>query len=151
MKPSFLNLFMKKFTRERVVPTISASISCDILGKHSLRPIFLAIARQQQQRARQPLLARVKQLIDQILFDSDVSRKHVRDEPIGELVFGMKDANHLFFFNHEYRRGRDRGRRSDPKRLAGEASLAKKIAGPKTATTASLPVSFTTESLTPPF
>jgi len=32
MKPNFLNLFMKKFTRERVVPTISASISCDILG-----------------------------------------------------------------------------------------------------------------------
>src|ERR1035441_7026297 len=32
MKPSFLNLFMKKLTRERVVPTISASISCDTLG-----------------------------------------------------------------------------------------------------------------------
>jgi len=27
MKPSFLNLFMKKFTRERVVPTISANVS----------------------------------------------------------------------------------------------------------------------------
>ena len=32
MKPSFRNLFMKKFTRERVVPTISASVSCDTLG-----------------------------------------------------------------------------------------------------------------------
>ena len=32
MKPSFLNLFMKKFTRGRVVPIISASISCDTLG-----------------------------------------------------------------------------------------------------------------------
>ncbi len=32
MNPSFLNLFMKKFTRERVVPTISASVSCDTLG-----------------------------------------------------------------------------------------------------------------------
>src|SRR4029079_7687337 len=32
MKPSFLNLFRKKFTRERVVPTISASVSCEILG-----------------------------------------------------------------------------------------------------------------------
>src|ERR1019366_3516681 len=28
MKPSFLNLFMKKLTRDLVVPTISASISC---------------------------------------------------------------------------------------------------------------------------
>lgn len=32
MKPSFLNLFMKKFTRDRVVPTISASVSCEIFG-----------------------------------------------------------------------------------------------------------------------
>ncbi len=32
MKPSFLNLFMNKFTRVRVVPTISASVSCDTLG-----------------------------------------------------------------------------------------------------------------------
>ncbi len=32
MKPSFLNLFRKKFTRERVVPTISASVSCEIFG-----------------------------------------------------------------------------------------------------------------------
>ena len=33
MKPSFLNLFMKKFTRDRVVPIISASISWESLGR----------------------------------------------------------------------------------------------------------------------
>src|ERR1017187_9560590 len=32
MQPSFLNLFMKKLTRERVVPIISASVPCDTLG-----------------------------------------------------------------------------------------------------------------------
>jgi hypothetical protein len=32
MKPSFLNLLMKKLTRDRVVPTISASISSDASG-----------------------------------------------------------------------------------------------------------------------
>ena len=32
MKPSLLNLFMKKLTRERVVPIISARVSCDTLG-----------------------------------------------------------------------------------------------------------------------
>ena len=32
MNPSFLNLFMNKLTRERVVPTISARVSCDILA-----------------------------------------------------------------------------------------------------------------------
>jgi hypothetical protein len=30
MNPSRLNLFMKKFTRDHVVPTISASVSCEI-------------------------------------------------------------------------------------------------------------------------
>jgi hypothetical protein len=29
MKPSFLNLFMNRFTRVRVVPIISASVSCE--------------------------------------------------------------------------------------------------------------------------
>jgi hypothetical protein len=33
MNPSLRNLFMKKFTRERVVPTISASVSWDTFGK----------------------------------------------------------------------------------------------------------------------
>ncbi len=32
MSPSFRNLFMKKFTRDRVVPTISASVSCETCG-----------------------------------------------------------------------------------------------------------------------
>jgi hypothetical protein len=32
MKPSFRNLFMKKFTRERVVPTMLARVSWDTLG-----------------------------------------------------------------------------------------------------------------------
>jgi hypothetical protein len=32
MNPSLRNVFMKKFTRDRVVPTISASVSCDSLG-----------------------------------------------------------------------------------------------------------------------
>src|ERR1700745_3458214 len=33
MKPSFLNLFMKKFTRERVVPTMLARVSCETFDK----------------------------------------------------------------------------------------------------------------------
>jgi len=32
MKPNFLNLFMKKLTRDRVVPIISARVSRLILG-----------------------------------------------------------------------------------------------------------------------
>ena len=33
ISPSLRNLFMKKFTRERVVPTISASVSWDSFGR----------------------------------------------------------------------------------------------------------------------
>jgi hypothetical protein len=32
MNPSFRNLFMKKLTRERVVPTMSANVYCDTFG-----------------------------------------------------------------------------------------------------------------------
>ena len=78
MNPSLRNLFMKKLTRDRVVPTISASVSCDSFGTHVLRLVFLAVARQQQQRPGQPLLARVEQLIDQVFLDADVAREHVR-------------------------------------------------------------------------
>src|ERR1700682_3222836 len=35
MKPSFLNLFMKKFTRERVVPIISDKVSWETIGSSS--------------------------------------------------------------------------------------------------------------------
>ena len=76
MNPSFLNLFMKKFTRERVAPIISASVSCEIFGSVRVG-IGLAVARQQQQRPREPLFARVEQLIDQVRFDADVPREHV--------------------------------------------------------------------------
>ncbi len=51
--------------------------------QHPLRLILLPIARQQQQRARQPLFTRIEKLIDQILFHPDVMRQHVSDEMIG--------------------------------------------------------------------
>ena len=43
----------------------------------------------------------------------------------------MENANHLILFDHECRGRRDGSRRADPKRLAGQASFAKKIAGPE--------------------
>src|SRR5712692_2351281 len=42
------------------------------LRKYLLRPVFLAIASEQQKSSRQPLLARIEKLIDQIFLDSDV-------------------------------------------------------------------------------
>jgi hypothetical protein len=83
MNPSFRNLFMKKFTRERVVPTISASVSCDS-RELAMGCFGLTVARQQQQRAGEALLARVEQLINQVFFNADVSGQHVAQETIRE-------------------------------------------------------------------
>ena len=41
-------------------------------GKHLLRLGFLAIASEQQKCSRQPFLAGIEKLIDQILLDSDI-------------------------------------------------------------------------------
>lgn len=65
------------------------------------------IAGKQQQSPRQPLLARVEELVDQIPFDSDVSRQHVRDEPVGELMFRVEDAQHFLFLNDKHGSGSD--------------------------------------------
>ncbi len=47
--------------------------------------VVLAVARQQEERAGQPFLAGVEQLVDQILLEPDVAREHVRDKPIRHL------------------------------------------------------------------
>ena len=52
-------------------------------GDHFLRLVLLAIAREHQQRARQPFLAGVEELIDQVLFEPNVSSKHISDEEVG--------------------------------------------------------------------
>ena len=70
--------------------------------KHLLGIARFAVAREQQQSARQPLLTGVEKLVDQILLDSDVSCQHVRDEAIGELMFPVEYSNHLIFINDEH-------------------------------------------------
>ena len=110
------------------MPIISASISCDTLGSISLEVDLPAVAREQQQSARQPFLAGVEKLIDQILFDSDVSRQHVSDEAVGELVFPVEHANHLVFLNDEHGGRCNRGRSRHANGLARKAPFPKKIA-----------------------
>ena len=65
MKPNFRNLFMKKLTRDRVVPIISASVSWLTFAITGSGLTFLAKIRQQKKRPCQALLARIEQLIDQ--------------------------------------------------------------------------------------
>jgi hypothetical protein len=79
---------MNKLTRERVAPIISASISCVILG--SIFCGWAAVASEQQKSPDQPFLGGVKELIDQILLDSDIPRKHISHEAVGERMLGFR-------------------------------------------------------------
>jgi hypothetical protein len=49
-----------------------------------MRCFGLTVARQQQQRAGQPFLTGVEELVDEILLDADIPRQHVREEAIRE-------------------------------------------------------------------
>ena len=93
---------MKKLTRDRVVPTISDSVSCEIFGDHVARLLLLAVTRQQQQRPRQPLFARVEELIDQILLDADVAGQHVRDEAVGQGMLLCSTFTISLLADHEH-------------------------------------------------
>ena len=66
MKSSFLNLFMKKFTRERVVPTISARVS-RLTSGITVSVLASFPARESSKSARvNRLRARIEQLINQV-------------------------------------------------------------------------------------
>jgi hypothetical protein len=66
-------------------------------GQHALGLVLLPISRQEQQRAGEALLAGVEELIDQVLFDADVSRQHVRDESVRERGLLVEHPEHLAF------------------------------------------------------
>src|ERR1700674_3607975 len=51
-------------------------------GKHFFRVVSLAVPSEQKKSARQSFLARVKELIDQILLNSYVPRKHLPHEVV---------------------------------------------------------------------
>ncbi len=87
-----------------------------------------AIAREKQQSARQPFLAGVEELVYEGLFDPDVSRKHIGDEAVGELVFLVEDAKHLVFLDDEHVCDRDRCGGRHVFGLPSQASFPSKIA-----------------------
>ena len=150
MSPSFRNLFMKKFTRARVAPIISASVSCEIFGSVCWG-IDLAVARQQQQRPGEALFAGVEQLIDEVRFDAHVPRQHVGDEAVRERGLFVEQLDHRLLLDDQHARRDHRRGRPDANRLARQGALAKKSPGDSIATPASLPIREITESLIPPF
>ncbi len=87
------------------------------------------VARQQQQRARQPLLARVAELIDQVFFDPDLPRQRVRDEPIRHRMLLVQHPLHCFLGDEQDHARRHRGGAAHPDRLAGQTALAEEVSG----------------------
>jgi hypothetical protein len=75
---------MKKLTRDRVVPIISASVSWLTFAMIGSGRALLAEIRQQQKRPGQAFLARIEQLIDQVLLDATVAGQQVRDKQLGK-------------------------------------------------------------------
>ena len=96
-------------------------------GQHLLRMALRAIAREQQERARQAFLAGVEELVYQVLLDSYVSRKHISDEAVGELVFLVERANHLDFLNDKHAGSCNRDRSRHANGLARKAPFSQEI------------------------
>ena len=90
---------------------------------------MLSIAGEQKKSSRQPFLAGVKELIDQIFFHSDVSGDHIGYEPIGKIVFPVQNPNHLVFFNNKYAGRRNRGGRRHTSGSTRQTAFAHEIAG----------------------
>ena len=122
---------MKKLTRDRVVPIISASVSWltfAMIG--SGRPSLPKFA-SKQKRPRQAFLARIEQLIDQILLDAAVAGQQVRDKQLGKRRFFVdhaRDVRLRYSRDHAVRQCGD-GRQAE--RLSGQAALAEEIARPQ--------------------
>jgi len=96
-------------------------------GKDLLRLARRAIAREQEESAGQPLLAGVKELVDQVLLDSEVPCQYVGDEAVRKLVFPVEHANHFVFLNDEDGGGCNSGRSRHANGLPSEAAFPKKI------------------------
>src|SRR6267378_3201780 len=73
------------------------------LRHHANRLVLFPIACEQKERAGQPLLARVEELIDQVLFDPDVARQHVGDEPVRHVVLAVQQPHHLLLVDEQDR------------------------------------------------
>ena len=129
MNPSLRNLFMKKLTRERVVPTISARSSCDSFGRTRSVGLLFAVPRQEQQRPCESFLARVEELVDEVLLDPNISPQHVREESVGKRRPLVKLPRHLVLLDREDGACGHGSRRSHTLGLAGETAFAEKRAG----------------------
>src|SRR3984893_8916521 len=99
------------------------------LSHDRLRLTFLAKICKQKEKASQALFARIKQLVDQVLFNSAVPRQQIRHEQFGKVRLVMNGGDHdrfLYASNHTFIGGSGG---CDAQRMAIQTSFAKKVAG----------------------
>src|SRR6266404_4544624 len=101
---------------------------------------FFTVAREQEKNASETPLARVKKLVYQVCFISDVARQDIVDENLGKVFPLMKYIHHSGLFNSQKRAVHYRGSCHHAKSLACKASLTKKIASVKNADDRCLPL-----------
>jgi hypothetical protein len=94
-----------------------------------LRAAFLSEMREQKEKAREPLLARIEQLVDQILFNPAVPGQEIRHEHLGKLWLVMKKGNHGLPRDRGNQAPLDRRGGSDTKRMTVKATLAEELTG----------------------
>jgi hypothetical protein len=86
---------MKKLTRDRVVPIISARVSCVMGGTKVFRFSRLTKFGQQQENPRQALFAGVEKLIDKIGLGSHAPGQQEFQVHFGEGMLLVHHADHL--------------------------------------------------------
>ena len=101
------------------------------LGDDGLRSALLAKIRQQKKSARQPLFARIEQLIDQIFFDANRTGQKMCDEQFGESRLFVEHARKRHLLDSHDLAFRDRGCRCHTPGLTGQTSLAAELILPE--------------------
>src|SRR5260370_24067874 len=96
-------------------------------GDHRLGHTFLAEMSEQKKDSSQPLLAGVKQLVDQILFVADIPRQQIRHEQIGKRVLAVQRIHHRFLVDPQNLAIRHRRRRSHAQGLTCQSTFAKEV------------------------
>ena len=112
---------------------------------------MFAVPRQQQQVAGEALPARVEQLVDQVFFDLDVARQHVRDEPVGQRAFVVQEAHHPLLVHEQDAALGGRSCRRHPDRLARQTAFAEELPRAEDRHDGLAAGSGVTERLTSPF
>jgi hypothetical protein len=89
---------------------------------------FLAEIRQEQQRGRQALFARIENLVGQVLLRAAGAGQQMSDEPLAEARLVVQDTDHLGFSDpHDFAFDHGSGRRQ-AERLPDQAALPEELA-----------------------